>query len=157
MASFHRSLALVALFAAVALAAAPSEFQVRLLPRMIDRLIVLGIDCWLTRCALHVHRLQVEFKTSVNGGSSFVLAVKRNLAPNGVDRFFDLIKAGYYNDNRFFRVVPGFVVQVYYLNANVISVPAVLSCCTSLFTIPMAVGSEWEPGSHFAVGQEHPG
>lgn len=40
-----------------------------------------------------------------------VLLVRRQWAPKGVDHFHDLVKMGFYNGNRFFRVVPGFVVQ----------------------------------------------
>jgi len=40
-----------------------------------------------------------------------VIEAHRDWSPNGVDRFFQLVELGYYNDVRFFRVVPGFVVQ----------------------------------------------
>ena len=42
---------------------------------------------------------------------TFTIAVQRALAPRGADRFFELVTAGYFTDVRFFRVVPGFVVQ----------------------------------------------
>ena len=41
----------------------------------------------------------------------FVIEVHRDWSPNGVDRFYNLVKNGYYNGVKFFRVVPGFVVQ----------------------------------------------
>jgi len=41
----------------------------------------------------------------------FVLQVNRAWAPLGADRFFNLIRAGFYNDAHFFRLVKGFVVQ----------------------------------------------
>jgi peptidyl-prolyl cis-trans isomerase A (cyclophilin A) len=36
-----------------------------------------------------------------------LIDVHRDWAPHGADRFFHLVRAGYYDDNRFFRVVRG--------------------------------------------------
>jgi peptidyl-prolyl cis-trans isomerase A (cyclophilin A) len=41
----------------------------------------------------------------------FVIAVHRAWAPRGADRFYNLVRAGYYDDVRFFRVLPGFMAQ----------------------------------------------
>jgi peptidyl-prolyl cis-trans isomerase A (cyclophilin A) len=41
----------------------------------------------------------------------FVVQVTRSWAPNEADRFYNLVKHGYFNNVEFFRVVPGFVVQ----------------------------------------------
>jgi peptidyl-prolyl cis-trans isomerase A (cyclophilin A) len=50
----------------------------------------------------------VVFETSAG---DFTVAVERSLAPHGADRFYELVRSGFYDDQRFFRVVPGFVVQ----------------------------------------------
>jgi peptidyl-prolyl cis-trans isomerase A (cyclophilin A) len=42
---------------------------------------------------------------------SFTVQVTRSLAPNGADRFYNLVKSGYFTDIAFFRVVPGFMCQ----------------------------------------------
>lgn len=41
----------------------------------------------------------------------FVIEVHRDWSPLGADRFYNLVKNGFYNNAHFFRVVPGFVVQ----------------------------------------------
>ena len=41
----------------------------------------------------------------------FVVEVHRDWAPNGADRFYNLVKNGFYDNLRFFRVVPNFMVQ----------------------------------------------
>jgi len=40
-----------------------------------------------------------------------MVEVHREWAPLGADRFYNLVRAGYYDNNRFFRVVDGFVAQ----------------------------------------------
>jgi len=51
---------------------------------------------------------QAKFETTQG---DFVVSVTRAWSPNGADRFYTLVKNGYFDDERFFRVVPGFVVQ----------------------------------------------
>ncbi len=41
----------------------------------------------------------------------FVVEVHADWAPRGADRFYNLVKNGYYDGCRFFRVLPGFMVQ----------------------------------------------
>jgi peptidyl-prolyl cis-trans isomerase A (cyclophilin A) len=41
----------------------------------------------------------------------FVVEVHRDWAPLGADRFYNLVRYGYFTNAAFFRVVPGFVVQ----------------------------------------------
>jgi len=52
--------------------------------------------------------VKVTFDTSQG---TFVVEVHRDWAPKGADRFLELVNMGYYDGNRFFRAVPGFVVQ----------------------------------------------
>jgi peptidyl-prolyl cis-trans isomerase A (cyclophilin A) len=41
----------------------------------------------------------------------FVIQVNRAWAPQGADRFYNLVKNGFYDNVRFFRVISGFMVQ----------------------------------------------
>jgi len=51
---------------------------------------------------------RVKFETS---RGDFEIEVTRAWAPRGADRFYNLVKNGWYDDNRFFRVVANFMVQ----------------------------------------------
>ena len=51
---------------------------------------------------------KVKFDTSAG---VFEVEVHADWAPNGADRFYNLVKNGYYDGCRFFRVVTGFMVQ----------------------------------------------
>jgi homoserine O-acetyltransferase len=51
---------------------------------------------------------RVRFETSQG---VFVVAFERALAPRGVDRVHQLVRAGFFDDSRFSRVVPGFIAQ----------------------------------------------
>ena len=51
---------------------------------------------------------KAAFDTSVG---SFVIEVHREWAPKGADRFYNLVKNGFFDNARFFRVMPGFMVQ----------------------------------------------
>jgi cyclophilin family peptidyl-prolyl cis-trans isomerase len=59
-------------------------------------------------------RFKARFETSAG---AFVIQVHRAWAPLGADRFYNLVKAGYYDDSRVYRVVPGFMAQ-WGLNAD---------------------------------------
>jgi peptidyl-prolyl cis-trans isomerase A (cyclophilin A) len=41
----------------------------------------------------------------------FVVQVNRAWAPNGADRFWELAGEGFFDENRFYRVLPGFIAQ----------------------------------------------
>ena len=45
------------------------------------------------------------------GRGPVTLVVHRSWAPQGADRFYALVHSGFFDGARFFRVVPGFVVQ----------------------------------------------
>src|SRR5580698_10410580 len=51
---------------------------------------------------------KVNFDTS---RGPIVVEIHRDWAPNGADHLYELVKAGFYDGDRFFRVVRGFVVQ----------------------------------------------
>ena len=51
---------------------------------------------------------RVAFTTSKG---TFVVQANRQWAPNGVDRFYALATSGFFDDNRFFRVLPGYIAQ----------------------------------------------
>ena len=60
----------------------------------------------LTETAPDVYR--ARFDTSKG---SFTIDVHREWAPLGADRFYNLVKNGFYDGTRFFRVRPGFMAQ----------------------------------------------
>jgi peptidyl-prolyl cis-trans isomerase A (cyclophilin A) len=51
---------------------------------------------------------QAKFDTSKG---PFVIEVHRDWAPRGADRFYNLVKNGFFDNARFFRVIEGFMVQ----------------------------------------------
>jgi peptidyl-prolyl cis-trans isomerase A (cyclophilin A) len=51
---------------------------------------------------------RVRFATTKG---DFVIAVHRAWAPLGAGRFYNLVRSGYYDGLRFFRVLPGFMAQ----------------------------------------------
>lgn len=51
---------------------------------------------------------KVNFDTTAG---SFVVQVTRDWAPHGADRFYNLVKNGFFDDARFFRAIAGFMVQ----------------------------------------------
>jgi peptidyl-prolyl cis-trans isomerase A (cyclophilin A) len=51
---------------------------------------------------------RVKFETSQG---DFIVEATRAWAPRGVDRFHELLRMHYFNENRFYRVVEGFIAQ----------------------------------------------
>lgn len=51
---------------------------------------------------------RVKFETSKG---DFVVEVTRAWAPRGADRFHELLRMHYFDQGRFFRVLPGFIAQ----------------------------------------------
>ncbi len=51
---------------------------------------------------------RVKFTTT---HGDFVVEAHRDWAPLGVDRFYNLVKAGFFKDNAFYRYSPNFIVQ----------------------------------------------
>jgi peptidyl-prolyl cis-trans isomerase A (cyclophilin A) len=51
---------------------------------------------------------KIKFETTKG---DFIVEATRAWAPRGVDRFHELLRMRYFDEGRFFRVVPGFVAQ----------------------------------------------
>src|SRR5450756_2865222 len=51
---------------------------------------------------------KASFETSAG---AFVIEVHRDWAPKGADRFYNLVKNGFFDNVRFFRVLSGFMAQ----------------------------------------------
>jgi peptidyl-prolyl cis-trans isomerase A (cyclophilin A) len=65
----------------------------------------------LKPAALHAKAPSMYGVAFTTTKGTFVVTVHRNWAPRGADRFYNLVKAGFYDGDEFFRVVKGFVVQ----------------------------------------------
>jgi len=59
-------------------------------------------------------KFQVKFETSKG---DFIVDITRAWSPNGADRFYNLVKNGYYDNCKFFRDIEGFMVQ-FGINGN---------------------------------------
>jgi peptidyl-prolyl cis-trans isomerase A (cyclophilin A) len=53
-------------------------------------------------------QFKVRFETTKG---NILIQVEREWAPIGADRFYTLVKNGFLNGDRFFRIVPNFIVQ----------------------------------------------
>lgn len=70
--------------------------------------ILFVLLCACSKPAQSPAEFKVRFDTSKG---PFVVEVHRDWAPKGADRFYQLVNSGYYDEARFFRVLPNFVVQ----------------------------------------------
>ena len=64
----------------------------------------------------HIHELELDPKVTNKVACSttvgeLTIEVIRNWAPNGADRYVDMVKAGFYEDISFFRSSPNFLTQ----------------------------------------------
>jgi len=71
----------------------------------------------LNPASLHAKAPEVFKAQFTTTKGDFVVEVHREWAPLGADRFYNLVKNGFFNNTAFFRVVPGFMVQ-FGLGAN---------------------------------------
>ncbi len=53
-------------------------------------------------------KFKAQFETTKG---IFVVDVTRAWSPNGADRFYNLVKYGFFDGTKFFRVLPGFMAQ----------------------------------------------
>jgi peptidyl-prolyl cis-trans isomerase A (cyclophilin A) len=67
----------------------------------------------LLDAALATEKAPDTYKVRMNTtAGDFTIEVHRDWAPRGADRFFNLVKIGYFNDTAFYRVIKGFMAQV---------------------------------------------
>lgn len=71
----------------------------------------------LNPASLHAKAPDIFKARFTTTAGDFVVEAHRNWAPLGADRFYNLVRNGYFTNAAFFRVVPGFVVQ-FGLSAN---------------------------------------
>jgi peptidyl-prolyl cis-trans isomerase A (cyclophilin A) len=67
----------------------------------------------LLQPALAVEKAPETYKVKLETTKGdVVIEVTRAWAPNGADRFYNLVKIGYYDGTMFFRVIGGFMTQI---------------------------------------------
>jgi peptidyl-prolyl cis-trans isomerase A (cyclophilin A) len=78
----------------------PASEESQLHPALLDPSLA-------TKTAPDSYHVKLETTTG-----DIVIEVIREWAPNGADRFYNLIDIGYYDDTAFYRVIPNFMAQV---------------------------------------------
>jgi len=73
---------------------------------------LLSLSCSSSKQAAKSEPAPTEFKARLQTTKGdVVVLVHRDWSPIGADHFYELTKMRFYNDNAFFRTVPGFIVQ----------------------------------------------
>jgi peptidyl-prolyl cis-trans isomerase A (cyclophilin A) len=75
----------------------------------VDRAARLRNPTALTEKAPEAYKVKFDTTKGV-----ILITVHRDWAPLGADRFYNLVKAGFYDNVRFFRVIPNFMAQFGY-------------------------------------------
>lgn len=70
-----------------------------------------GHSALLNPASLNAQAPDVYYAKLDTTKGAIVIKVTRAWAPIGADRFYNLVKNGFFNDASFFRVIPGFIVQ----------------------------------------------
>jgi peptidyl-prolyl cis-trans isomerase A (cyclophilin A) len=75
--------------------------------------VLLGaVACGSKKPSTEMLKAPEQFKVQlVTSLGDVVVLVHRDWSPIGADHFYELVRMKFYDDNRFFRVVPGFIVQ----------------------------------------------
>ncbi len=82
--------------------------------------LALGVVAWAGACAAGNladpaslnEKAPAVYKAKFDTSKGpFVIEVNRDWAPRGADRFYNLVKNGFFDNARFFRVIEGFMVQ----------------------------------------------
>src|SRR6266404_6173189 len=95
---------LIALLAAVALSAQKPAAPARRAPA--------GRPSLMSPSSLNATAPAVYKVKVVSTKGEFTIEVHRDWAPLGADRFYNLVKNGFYDDASFFRVIPNFMAQI---------------------------------------------
>ena len=106
--TLYRTLPLL-LAAAVLAAAPPAKAPGKTAPR---RTAPLRKPAAARKPVAPVHAPETYRVTLDTSKGPVAIDVTREWSPLGADRFYALVKSGYYDGARFFRIVPGFVVQI---------------------------------------------
>jgi peptidyl-prolyl cis-trans isomerase A (cyclophilin A) len=98
-------------FASVLMAGAATLVAAQTAPKAAPAKAPVTANRLLTPAALNAkapETFKAKFDTSKG---VFVIEAHRDWAPIGTDRFYNLVRAGFYNNQRFFRALAGFMVQ----------------------------------------------